>query len=156
MLTSKTGADVIVDSFIRNEIGRLFLFPGGTIAPILDVAVQRGIQLVCSRHEQGAGYAALGAAPGAGRTDSCAANRRSNARDRGANRAQARHRQSAHPVGADPSSARSLGRIQAPAARSSRDKILAGRHGEAILLFCVAHFGTTDESCPLHPLWWPG
>jgi acetolactate synthase-1/2/3 large subunit len=62
LVTGKTGAEVIVDSFIRNEIGRLFLFPGGTIAPILDVAIQRGIELVCTRHEQGAGYAALGAA----------------------------------------------------------------------------------------------
>jgi acetolactate synthase I/II/III large subunit len=62
LVTGKTGADVIVDSFIHNEIVRLFLFPGGTIAPILDVAIRRGIELVCTRHEQGAGYAALGAA----------------------------------------------------------------------------------------------
>jgi len=57
-----TGADAIVDSFVHNEIKRLFLFPGGTIAPIVDVAIRRGIEIICTRHEQGAGYAALGSA----------------------------------------------------------------------------------------------
>ncbi len=60
--TSKMiGADAIVESFVQQELKRLFVFPGGTIAPILDIAIQRGIQIVCTRHEQGAGYAALAA-----------------------------------------------------------------------------------------------
>jgi len=67
LAASMIGADAIVDSFIRNEIGRVFMFPGGTIAPILDVAIRRGIEIVCTRHEQGAGYAALGAARLTGR-----------------------------------------------------------------------------------------
>lgn len=57
-----TGADSIVESLIDNGIDRIFVFPGGTIAPVLDSAVKRGIEIICSRHEQGAGYAALAAA----------------------------------------------------------------------------------------------
>jgi acetolactate synthase-1/2/3 large subunit len=56
------GAEAIVDSFIRRNVKRLFVFPGGTIAPILDVAIKREVEIICMRHEQGAGYAALGAA----------------------------------------------------------------------------------------------
>ena len=56
------GADAIVQSFIRHDVKRLFVFPGGTIAPILDVALQQGLQIVCTRNEQGAGYAALASA----------------------------------------------------------------------------------------------
>ncbi len=57
-----TGAEIIVDSFFSNEIKRIFVYPGGTIAPILDVAIIRGLEIVTPRHEQGAGYAALAAA----------------------------------------------------------------------------------------------
>jgi acetolactate synthase I/II/III large subunit len=56
------GAELIVDAFERAGLRRLFVFPGGTIAPILDVALARGFELVCARHEQGAGYAALAGA----------------------------------------------------------------------------------------------
>jgi acetolactate synthase-1/2/3 large subunit len=65
--SQRIGADAIVDSFVRQELKRLFVFPGGTIAPILDIAIQRGLEIVCTRHEQGAGYAALGAARLTGR-----------------------------------------------------------------------------------------
>jgi acetolactate synthase-1/2/3 large subunit len=53
------GAEVIVDSFVRHGCERLFVYPGGTIAPILDQAKNRGLNIFCARHEQGAGYAAL-------------------------------------------------------------------------------------------------
>jgi len=62
-----TGADVIVDNFERQLLRRLFVFPGGTIAPILDIAQSRGFQIICMRHEQGAGYAALAASRLTGR-----------------------------------------------------------------------------------------
>ena len=54
-----TGADAIVDVFVREGIDRVFVFPGGTIAPVLDVARRQGLALFCARHEQGAGYAAI-------------------------------------------------------------------------------------------------
>ncbi|HVW73745.1 MAG TPA: thiamine pyrophosphate-binding protein [Rhizomicrobium sp.] len=55
------GADVVVDAFLRNRTERIFIFPGGTIGPILDRIEKRTkIEIVCPRTEQGAGYAALG------------------------------------------------------------------------------------------------
>ena len=53
------GAEVIVDAFVRHGCERLYVYPGGTIAPILDDAKKRGLDIFCGRHEQGAGYAAL-------------------------------------------------------------------------------------------------
>jgi acetolactate synthase-1/2/3 large subunit len=55
------GADVVVDAFLRNRVEHVFIFPGGTIGPILDRIEKRTkIEIVCPRTEQGAGYAALG------------------------------------------------------------------------------------------------
>ncbi|MFK7865962.1 MAG: thiamine pyrophosphate-binding protein [Alphaproteobacteria bacterium] len=41
---------------------KVFLFPGGTIAPLMEGLDAHGSQLICTRHEQGAGYAALAVA----------------------------------------------------------------------------------------------
>jgi acetolactate synthase-1/2/3 large subunit len=54
-----SGADIVLDTLVGEGIDRLFVFPGGTIAPLLDAAVRRGVDILCARHEQGAGYAAL-------------------------------------------------------------------------------------------------
>ena len=64
---SRTGADAIVDSLVRQGVRRLYNFPGGTIAPVFEAALPRGIELFTTRHEQGAGYAALAAAQLTGR-----------------------------------------------------------------------------------------
>jgi acetolactate synthase I/II/III large subunit len=62
------GADIVVDAFLRNRTERVFIFPGGTIGPILDRIEKRTkIEIVCPRTEQGAGYAALGYARLTGR-----------------------------------------------------------------------------------------
>ncbi len=58
----RLGAHAIVDAFEHHGIERLYVFPGGTIAPVFDEAVARGIEIFTARHEQGAGYAALAAA----------------------------------------------------------------------------------------------
>src|SRR5579863_1962257 len=63
----RLGAHAIVDAFERHGIDRLYVFPGGTIAPVFDEAVARGIEIFTARHEQGAGYAALAAARITGR-----------------------------------------------------------------------------------------
>ncbi len=55
----RLGAHAIVDAFERHGIERLYVFPGGTIAPVFDEAVARGMEIFTARHEQGAGYAAL-------------------------------------------------------------------------------------------------
>ena len=60
--TPRCGADVIADAFVRRGLTRIFVYPGGTIGPVLDLMADRGIDIFCSRHEQGAGYAALAAA----------------------------------------------------------------------------------------------
>lgn len=57
--TESTGAHVIVETLWKLGSRRIYLFPGGTIAPILDVAVTRNMELVVSRHEQAAGFMAM-------------------------------------------------------------------------------------------------
>src|SRR5262245_13318352 len=55
-----SGAQIIVEALTRHGTRHVFIFPGGTIAPILDVIEKEtDIQIVCPRNEQGAGYAAL-------------------------------------------------------------------------------------------------
>jgi acetolactate synthase-1/2/3 large subunit len=55
-----SGAEAIVAALVHHETKQVFIFPGGTIAPILDVIEkQTDIEIVCPRNEQGAGYAAL-------------------------------------------------------------------------------------------------
>ena len=56
------GADVIANAIAARGIKRVFVYPGGTIAPILDKLQTLGIELFVARHEQGAGYAALAVA----------------------------------------------------------------------------------------------
>ncbi len=54
-----TGADAIAQRLIDAGIGRLHLYPGGTIAPTLNAWIEHAGEFVVARHEQGAGYAAL-------------------------------------------------------------------------------------------------
>ncbi|MFZ1990746.1 MAG: thiamine pyrophosphate-binding protein [Alphaproteobacteria bacterium] len=59
-IESVSGAQKIVDAFIANGVDRVFIYPGGTIAPILDVIEFKSkIEIICPRNEQGAGYAAI-------------------------------------------------------------------------------------------------
>jgi len=55
-----SGAETIVETLVNHGVKHVFIFPGGTIAPILDVIEkQTDIKIICPRNEQGAGYAAL-------------------------------------------------------------------------------------------------
>jgi acetolactate synthase-1/2/3 large subunit len=56
------GSDIIASSLVANGIKRVYVFPGGTIGPILDVVDKWNIEIFTTRHEQAAGYAALGTA----------------------------------------------------------------------------------------------
>ncbi len=56
------GAKILSNALKHLGIERVYLYPGGTIAPLLDELVYNGIKYLCSRNEQGAGYAAIGAA----------------------------------------------------------------------------------------------
>ena len=54
-----SGAQVIVDSLRRHNVNRVYIFPGGTFAPILAEIERTNIEIFCPRNEQGAGYAAI-------------------------------------------------------------------------------------------------
>ena len=56
------GSEIIAKALKDKGIKTVYLFPGGTIAPLLDDLVKIGIDYVCMKHEQGAGFAAIGAA----------------------------------------------------------------------------------------------
>ncbi|MDH5216070.1 MAG: thiamine pyrophosphate-binding protein, partial [Gammaproteobacteria bacterium] len=60
--TKILGAQIIVDEIMQRGVAQLFTYPGGTIAPIFDCAIKSGLPIITSRHEQGAGYAALAVA----------------------------------------------------------------------------------------------
>ena len=52
-------ADWVAEVFRKNAIERIFLYPGGTIAPLINACLKVGIRVECFKSEQGAGYAAL-------------------------------------------------------------------------------------------------
>lgn len=52
-------ADFVAKFFVCNAIERVFLYPGGTIAPLIRACLAVGIKVECFKSEQGAGYAAL-------------------------------------------------------------------------------------------------
>ena len=56
------GAKIITKTLKSLGVKRVFLFPGGTIAPLLDSLIKERIDYICTRNEQGAGYGAIGAA----------------------------------------------------------------------------------------------
>ena len=56
------GSHVIASSMAANGIKRIHIFPGGTIGPVLDIVHNWNIEIFTTRHEQAAGYAALGMA----------------------------------------------------------------------------------------------
>ena len=56
------GTEIIAKTLKPLGVKKVFLFPGGTIAPLLDALVKEGIVYICTRNEQGAGYGAIGAA----------------------------------------------------------------------------------------------
>jgi acetolactate synthase I/II/III large subunit len=53
------GADVIAESIVQHGLKRVFLYPGGTVAPTIDALGRRGVELFVGRSEQGSGFAAL-------------------------------------------------------------------------------------------------
>lgn len=74
----KTGADLIIDTLYDLGATEVFGYPGGTIMPVYDAlfrSLERGVPVkhyLC-RHEQGAGFAAVGYARSTGKTGVCMA-----------------------------------------------------------------------------------
>jgi acetolactate synthase I/II/III large subunit len=64
----RTGAEVIVDIIQQQGIEHIFGLPGGSVIPIFDALVDSSINLVLTRHEQGAVHMADGYARASGKT----------------------------------------------------------------------------------------
>jgi len=65
------GANVIAKFLKARGLERVFVYPGGTIAPVLDELHKLGVDLFVTKHEQGAGFAALAAAKLSGEPQVC-------------------------------------------------------------------------------------
>ncbi|MFW5960506.1 MAG: biosynthetic-type acetolactate synthase large subunit, partial [Chitinivibrionales bacterium] len=70
----KTGAEILIDALIQEDVEVIFGYPGGVLIPIFDALYDADkIQVVLSRHEQGAAHAADGYARVTGRPGVCMA-----------------------------------------------------------------------------------
>src|SRR5690606_18164214 len=66
-----TGGDAIVAALDANGVRTVFGLPGAQIYPLFDAIARRGLTLYVPRHEQAAGYMAMGAAKSTGRPAVC-------------------------------------------------------------------------------------
>ncbi len=67
-----TGAEVLVDSLKKEGVDIMFGYPGGVVIPIFDVLYRtKGLNLILTRHEQGATHAADGYARATGKVGVC-------------------------------------------------------------------------------------
>jgi len=57
-----TNADVLAESIQAHGVPRVHVYPGGSVAPLLDALQRRGVDLCVGRSESGAGFAAIGEA----------------------------------------------------------------------------------------------
>lgn len=69
--TPMTGGEAIVAALEANGIGTLFGLPGAQLYPLFDALERRTIRLLVPRHEQAAGYMAMGFAKSTGRPAAC-------------------------------------------------------------------------------------
>ncbi|MCB4756747.1 MAG: biosynthetic-type acetolactate synthase large subunit [Elusimicrobia bacterium] len=68
-----TGAQIVVESLIRENVTHVFGIPGGVILPIFDALYGSKLKMVLTRHEQGAAHMADGYARSTGRVGVCVA-----------------------------------------------------------------------------------
>ena len=68
-----TGADLLIDALIEQEIQYIFGVPGAAVITLYDRLYEAPIQTVLTRHEQGAGHMADGYARATGRPGVCLA-----------------------------------------------------------------------------------
>jgi len=67
------GAELVIQLLKEQGVNRVFGYPGGAIMPVYDALYESGIEHILSRHEQGAGFAALGYAKITGKPGVCIA-----------------------------------------------------------------------------------
>ena len=63
----KTGADIVIEAMRRENVQYVFGLPGGAVMPIFDSILDSDIELVLTRHEQGATHMADGYARATGK-----------------------------------------------------------------------------------------
>ncbi len=66
-----TGAQILVESLIREGVEVMFGYPGGVVLPIFDVLYDAKLRFILTRHEQGAAHAADGYARVTGKVGVC-------------------------------------------------------------------------------------
>lgn len=67
------GAEIVTKVLQEQGVNTLFGYPGGAIMPIYDAIYQSPLQHYLCRHEQGAGFSAIGYARSSGKTGVCMA-----------------------------------------------------------------------------------
>ncbi|WP_422447391.1 MULTISPECIES: acetolactate synthase 2 catalytic subunit [unclassified Endozoicomonas] len=67
------GAEAIVQTLVHHGVDTVFGYPGGTIMPVYDALLDAPVEHLLCRHEQGAGFAAIGYARSSQRTGVCIA-----------------------------------------------------------------------------------
>ncbi|MFN3966890.1 MAG: biosynthetic-type acetolactate synthase large subunit, partial [Endomicrobiia bacterium] len=69
----KTGAEIFIESLIKEKVEVLFGIPGGAVLPIFDKLYDSPIRFILTRHEQGAAHMADGYARSTGKVGVCIA-----------------------------------------------------------------------------------
>jgi len=67
------GANILVESLIKEKVGAVFGYPGGVVLPIFDVLYDAPLKFILTRHEQAAAHAADGYARATGEVGVCLA-----------------------------------------------------------------------------------
>ncbi|MFC1703154.1 biosynthetic-type acetolactate synthase large subunit [Candidatus Omnitrophota bacterium] len=68
-----TGAQIFVESLLKENVEVMFGYPGGVLLPIFDKLYDAPIKFILTRHEQGAAHAADGYARATGKVGVCIA-----------------------------------------------------------------------------------
>ena len=69
------GAQILIESLLKEEVEVIFGYPGGQVLPIFDALYEAPIKFILTRHEQAAAHAADGYARATGKAGVCLATR---------------------------------------------------------------------------------
>lgn len=67
------GAQILVESLLKEKVEVMFGYPGGAVLPLFDCLYDAPIRFILSRHEQAAAHAADGYARATGKVGVCVA-----------------------------------------------------------------------------------
>ncbi len=73
LIMKKTGAEILVESLLREGVDTLFGIPGGALLPVFDKLYDSPLKFILTGHEQGAVHAADGYARATGKVGVCIA-----------------------------------------------------------------------------------